>query len=140
MDDDSYATMGDDYKIIEDDNRRTHSYFFSSKEMGSEMVIKKEEIDYSDISGDPKDMKQIRRTRIANSDDEVNGNINRNKKEECSGSSCTLKPVRNVDYTICPICEKKYSQTCSCENHDSICPSGHKWHVRNNIIKIGHTH
>ena len=29
MDDDSYATMGDDYKIIEDDNRQTHTYFLS---------------------------------------------------------------------------------------------------------------
>lgn len=205
MDLDDYATMSEDYKIVEDDYRRTPSTFFSSREMQSDMVIKKEEIDFGDISGNPDDMKQIRRTRIANSDNEVSGNSesrfrdhlprgidrgnnrrnidheeiiepdspvlqprrlirpsqaiqnqfrqpkppqiphlseyeDRRNEGSCSSSACGLKPVKNVDYTTCPICSQKYIQTCNCQNHDSLCPSGHKWYVKNGVIKLGHSH
>lgn len=189
MDLDDYATMSDDYKIV-DNNNGNPSTFFSSREMQNDMVIKKEEIDFGDISGNPDDMKHIRRNRIANSDNEVSGNsesrfrdhlprgVDRSNKrndyeeqklirssqvvqnqfrqskqpqiqqlneydetnDSCSSSACGLKPVKNVDYTTCPICSNKYVQTCNCQNHDSLCPNNHKWHVKNGVIKLGHSH
>lgn len=199
MDIDDYAVMSEEYKIVEEDYQKSHTMFFSSREMQSDMVIKKEEIDFADISGNPDDVKHKRRTRLANSDNEVSGNgdvrfrdhlprgVDRSnggynntnqeynddivrpsqavqnkfhhsqspqisqpnrfddKRNEgtCSSSACGLKPVKSVksvDYTTCPICSQKYSQTCNCNNHDSSCPSGHKWHVRNGAIKMGHSH
>lgn len=158
MDYDDYATMSDDYVITEDNSNQ--SIFFSTREMKKDMVIKKANLDWGDMSGDPKDMKHIRKTKPVSDEDYKNhtskGAVHppiyrksrqqlddtmSSRKSECVGDKCSLKPIKQtVDYTVCPICEQKWVKTCNCDNHDSVCSNNHKWHVINGRVKMGHSH
>ena len=98
MDNDDYALMSEDYKII-DNNRNTSMTFFSTTEMDRDMSMSKHDIDWNDVSGDPKDfrtaerqsnldMKQIRKTRSV--DNDLLGNSGRpcSKKSKRKEATC----------------------------------------------------
>ena len=142
MDNDDYETMSEDYTINSSDNNRSN-FFYNYSEMQSNMAIRKEELDRNDMSGDPKDMKQIRRTTSVNTD-AIGNNRYRNpqQNQQCSSSVCgtpTL-PAPTFNYRICPICSGGAVMTCNCTKHDSACAKGHTWHVKNGKIKLGHSH
>lgn len=136
---DDYATMTEDYNIV--DQSTDTKTFFSWNEM-SDLNIKKEDISWNDISGDPKNMNQIRKSQKIQMDDTSQFKPRKSNQQICGDQGCSLRPVAEkvVDYTVCPICSQKWVATCSCEKHDSVCPNKHKWHVDNGRIKLGHTH
>ncbi len=137
--DDDYVTMTNEYKIIEP---TTVGGYYTSTEMNNEMYISKYDANSDDISGDPTirkvNGKQIRPTQQLQKPQ--NQQKNQNKKIQKPSSQQVQNNNTNSDYRICPICDLNVVSTCNCMNHDSVCENGHKWHMRNGVKKLGHTH
>lgn len=69
-----------------------------------------------------------------------------------SGNEYNVNPTSNVysrmdDYKStdsltnwCPVCHKKAIYSCTCEDHDMLCPDNHVWYLKNDQIVIGDPH
>ena len=132
MNEDDYVTMSEDYKINEDDYRRTPSLFYNWNEMiGSDgVVIQKEDIAWNDISGDPKDMKHIRKTRTLQTEDTYgnsDGRYNNNNIKEFPNDYSQEEDFKSSRRQVRPqqAIQRQYQQNIPLSQQEEKCSSSY---------------
>lgn len=145
MDNDDYESLNEDFKIV--DSRVRGSQFFTSTDMFKDATIPKADVSYDEMIGDPSRGKSIKNSRpavydIHTASSSSNGprNLQPSKKAPPRQQESTPKPRPEVNYRVCPICSEPVTESCNCNNHDSVCANNHKWHVKEGKIMMGHTH